>query len=84
MRELVWMCEGRIEYGDRQQWNHTAHVMGIIHNVNATKKKHLVGFDYYNPYIKKKSKPGATKLDKNSIQALKGLAQKGRGLRRGS
>lgn len=78
LRELLWMAEGKIEYSDRMKWNHTAAMMGLFHNANAKK---AVGFDHYNPYVKKKSKPNTEKLDKNSIQALKALAKKGRGLK---
>lgn len=73
------MASGRIEYSDRIQWNHTAAMMGLFHNANAKKP---VGFDHYNPYVKKKSKPNATKLDKQTIAALKPLAQKGRALKK--
>lgn len=70
------MSDGKVEIGDRLQWNHTSGVMGMLHNVNYKKQ---VGFDFYNPHVKKKSKPNSTKLDKTTIAALKPLAQKGRG-----
>jgi hypothetical protein len=73
------MARGRVEYADRIQWNHTSAIMGLIHNANAKKP---VGFDHYNPYVKVKSKPNATKLDKTTIAALKPLASKGRALKK--
>ena len=73
------MAGGRIEYTDRIQWNHTSAIMGLIHNANAKKP---VGLDHYNPYVKKKSKPNTTKLSKDTIQALKPLAHKGRALKK--
>lgn len=72
------MASGRVEYTDRLQWNHTAGIMTLLHNANAKKP---VGFDHYNPYVKRKSKPNATRLDKQTITALKPLAQKGRKLK---
>ena len=73
------MAQGKIEYSDRLQWNHTASLMGLIHNANAKKS---VGFDHYNPYVKRKSKPDGVKLSKDTIMALKPLAHKGRKLKK--
>lgn len=75
---MMWMAEGVVEIGDKIAWNHTAGIMGLLHNVNYKKP---VGFDHYNPHVKKKSKPNTAKLDKTTIGALKSLAQKGRGLK---
>lgn len=73
------MAEGRVEYTDRLNWNHTAAIMGLIHNTNAKKP---VGFDHYNPYVEKKAKSNSLKIDKTTISALKQFASKGRGLKK--
>jgi len=50
-RELVFMVEGK----QRQDWEHTASFIAMIHNVNCKKGSH-VNADYYNPMVKKKKK----------------------------
>lgn len=75
----MWMVHGKVDLGDKIQWNHTAGIMGMIHNVNYKKR---VGFDHYNPHTKNRTKPDSARLDKTTIAALKPLAQKGRGLKK--
>jgi len=63
------MSEGAVEIGDRMRWNHTAGIMGLIHNVNYKKP---VGFDHYNPYTK--TKKTGTVIKAANISDLKALA----------
>ena len=67
------MSEGRIDIGDRMHWNHTAGLMGMLHNVNYKKR---VSLDHYNPYTD--NKPDGTVLTADNISALKQLAPPGR------
>lgn len=81
MRELVWMARGKLDHDDRLMWNHTSNLMWMVYAVNVTDKGNRKGPEFFNPYTKAKSSDGM-KLDKDSIQLLKQLARKGRGLNR--
>ena len=55
------------------EWEHTANIMSIINNVNASKRKHLKGPDYFNQTIpkEKKKEPGKVKITMQNFHLLK-------------
>lgn len=42
----------------REQWEHTAQLVSMIHNVNCSKKADQKNADHFNPMIKKRKKSG--------------------------